>query len=336
MKKDYTTFMETLIAAFYVFAPQGRVGAFATLTLENGYEMLAKGYCLSAAFKTHATFGYQPINCTPQIEPLLRIYIFKLRPRVASVVVRSQDQYGSLFLTYDGSAESSSGIGALYSAFFRRTSALTTTTSTARSIIETTAARALLEGTITPAERSSVSYVNGHSSRITRDHYVRQDRARNAAEACNAVYACSAVPVDHPYVVAFGATTPSISNAESTDTSPAAATVADIPAEQCPPSPQHDPLETADWGRHHPDYENRGERITWTAAELSYITEFCVRTLRETPERRKTIVSACLAHLIVDPAARPIFHRNHILDSKRLRHGYRLVTQEVMQRAGLL
>ena len=37
----------------------------------------------------------------------------------------------------------------------------------------------------------------------------------------------------------------------------------------------------------------------------------------------KQVVSKCLKHMKRDPAAYPIFHRNHIINGETLRHGYR-------------
>ena len=95
-------------------------------------------------------------------------------------------------------------------------------------------------------------------------------------------------------------------------------------------SHSHDVLRVADWGTKHPDYQKitvKGQtvmkRATWTDEEIEYIAKYCLQKVETNPEAKATIVASCLEHIQRDPEALPIFHPNHVLDSSRLRNGYR-------------
>jgi len=77
-----------------------------------------------------------------------------------------------------------------------------------------------------------------------------------------------------------------------------------------------------EWGTKHPDGRKVGVRkAQWSKAEISYIKKWCDDTLLEHPQWLHTIRSKCLKFILKDPKARPIFHPNHIINS-RIDHGY--------------
>ena len=77
-----------------------------------------------------------------------------------------------------------------------------------------------------------------------------------------------------------------------------------------------------EWGSKHPDGRKVDARKSqWSSAEISYIKDWCDKTLREHPQWLPTIRSKCLHHILGDPKARPIFHQNHIING-RITHGY--------------
>ncbi len=53
--------------------------------------------------------------------------------------------------------------------------------------------------------------------------------------------------------------------------------------------------------------------------EVNYIENWCENQIVDAPDR---MVSRCLAFLLKDPMAIPIFHQHHILNSQRLKNGY--------------
>jgi len=71
-----------------------------------------------------------------------------------------------------------------------------------------------------------------------------------------------------------------------------------------------------DWGSNHQDYGKDTHRATWTKDEISYIASFC-----EKYSYLKNLAAECLKVIWHDPLAVPIFHRNHIENSARLRTG---------------
>ena len=76
------------------------------------------------------------------------------------------------------------------------------------------------------------------------------------------------------------------------------------------------------FGEDHPDREKSSKsRVMWTAAEVDYIAQWCTRDTELHPERG-TLVARCRKAILQDPAARRIFHQNHVVDSARLRAGY--------------
>jgi hypothetical protein len=70
------------------------------------------------------------------------------------------------------------------------------------------------------------------------------------------------------------------------------------------------------WGESHPCYLKEQKRIIWTQLEVDYIGNFF-----DSHSHMKNVAAACLEKIWRDPDAVPIFHRNHITDSGRLRTG---------------
>jgi hypothetical protein len=76
-------------------------------------------------------------------------------------------------LTYEGLPEQN--IGRHITAYFRSTLNLNVTTTSIRSLVETTVDQQATAGTVTMEQRTAVSAINGHSSKITEEHYVRKN-----------------------------------------------------------------------------------------------------------------------------------------------------------------
>jgi hypothetical protein len=68
-------------------------------------------------------------------------------------------------------------------------------------------------------------------------------------------------------------------------------------------------------------------RIPWMTQELAYMYTWMSDKIRANPAVASQVVSKCLNHMKRDPAAYPIFHRNHVINGETLRHGYRKLTK---------
>lgn len=275
-------------------------------------DLLQDGYANSTKFKTAVAFQYQSVTCSNVSDWLLRIYLMHVR---TCVVPLEEDPMAPLFLTYQGQPEDR--LGKRLTVFFKRTLQLHITTTAIRSMVETMTDKKYVQGEITKEVKESVQHINGHSSRITQDYYVRRDQANMVSQARNAFGNQASSAMTH-----LG--------------------VPDVPQPFTPHSPaplgwragwaQHqgsaaawprnDRLEPADWGREHPDYARVGKKARWTLEEIQYIGRWCERE-DEGALHSTNLVARCLRHIMRDPQALPIFHRNHVLDGPRLRHGYR-------------
>ncbi len=81
-----------------------------------------------------------------------------------------------------------------------------------------------------------------------------------------------------------------------------------------------DQLRHADWGTAHPEFlKVKPRRVPWSTEEVNYIANWCENQIVDAPDR---MASRCLAFILKDPMAIPIFHQHHILNSSRLRNGY--------------
>jgi len=76
-KSTYNMFMQLLGSSAYVSSPQGRIGAIENLTLNDVLTLILtdEESVLSDAFKTRASFGYQPVTGSPIFLELLRVYL---------------------------------------------------------------------------------------------------------------------------------------------------------------------------------------------------------------------------------------------------------------------
>jgi hypothetical protein len=281
--------------ALYVFAPQGRVSGIASIKYEQFEEMRLQGHATTSEFKTHKKYGLQSVIVIKKILDLMTAYVELLRPRallnaVEKGMTRSfqKGHHNFLWLTWSG--ERDQRIGRHVTEFFKANLGLHVTTTNIRSLVETTAHNAMLEGTITSKERNAIQMINGHSSKTTEDYYHKHDRC---AESKDARSGFSRLGVE-----------------TDTDLEP-------DPIEW----PQQDDCVTPQFGAKHPDIGNDTSRAKWTEAEKSYIGKFCSRTKKEHPHCYN-VVAKCLQHILEDEDCHEIFHPRHVTDSSRLRFGW--------------
>lgn len=189
----YRRFMQLLIAAVYVFSANGRQSGVADVRCGQVEELLGKGYATSTKFKTNKKFGYQPITLSNTSMELVRLYVDVVRPQVCrSRLVQPTDH---LWLTYKG--EPDLHIGKQVTYFFIRTLEVSVTTTTIRSLVETTMDKRWKEGQITEAQKDAVQNINGHSSQTTRDYYLLEDRAQDVVDA-HAAFGSTLTPAPLP------------------------------------------------------------------------------------------------------------------------------------------
>lgn len=122
-----------MFAGFYVTAPQGRIGGICALMVDDAHELLTENLALSTAFKTNSAFGFQPVIMSSLSRQMVEVYM-EMRQRI---VERTGTTVKALFLTYDGLADES--IGRRVTAFFKDKLNLHITTTTIRSMVETSA-----------------------------------------------------------------------------------------------------------------------------------------------------------------------------------------------------
>jgi hypothetical protein len=299
-KAMFDEYVSLMYSALYVFSAQGRVGGLQSLQLKHADVLLQQGFVLSKNFKTKSSWLYQPVTISKQSGKLLRYYVMKLRPQVCSVV----SQNDPLWVNWYGHAEMD--VGTLVTKYFKKHLDLHITTTTIRSLVETQAQELFEKGVISQADRESISNINGHSSRIARMYYVERDRVKDISNTRNLfryIVATDEDAPDHCYnAVEFGGV-------------------------EWPKQTFH---EYCNWGVHHPDYNKNTKRATWSRAELEYISDWIrERLVTKVQQGNLQTVSALWHYITRGPGkeqAQLIFHSNHILDSARLRHGYRIVS----------
>ena len=334
-KGTYDEFMRLLYAAMYVCAAQGRVGGITSLTLLQGKQMMQEGHAFSTTFKTQAAWAYQPVMLTETTRSLLLIYLDHLRTQRPHASSAGEDP---LWLDYEGQADTK--LGKKVVRFFRHTIDLHMTTTSIRSLVETTMHDAKLKGTITHEEQQSVHAINGHSGKTTVDYYVMQDRTNEVTCARSAFERiCSRTPAVSADAL-FDDAIPDVDfDAASCDDFTAPSTpLHTSPQRVAPTVPQRatmshvdrwsrsDALVAADWGTDHPDYGLPGRRAQWTREEVSYVGRYCEQKMLSNPDC-SNVVAECLKTMLRDPVAVAIFHKIHVLDTGRLRNGYRVYQQ---------
>jgi hypothetical protein len=88
-----------------------------------------------------------------------------------------------------------------------------------------------------------------------------------------------------------------------------------------PRKPQKLPVwSDLDWGSEHPCV-NAVYKAKWTDEELDYIANLCNKLTVSHKEVFHRLASMCRDAILRDPEAVPIFHRFHVQDSSRIRHG---------------
>ena len=209
-----------------------------------------------------------------------------------------------LFLNFEGKQEDE--IGRLVNRYFKRKLHLHITTTAIRSLVSTNAHDLKAEGIISESTLNAVNNINGHSSQMVEAHYLMSDRIRDVERGRKMFEAM----FRRDDVVATG------ENAADGNS---------WTGLSAKPGWQHMP-----WGTAHPDFGKKG-RAQWDRKELDFMDKWIKNEVATQSFERKNIMSMFLKFITVGPGhkdALPIFHSRHILDSARLRHGYRIIRND--------
>jgi hypothetical protein len=298
-KAQYNLFLELLFASVYVCAPQGRIGGLMNMKVKHNRDILLTGYALVKEFKTRITYGYQPVLIPQEASSIYNIYVTVLRPLVKKNLNRRERTNDPFWLKWNGECER--GIGRHVTNYFKRKMGLHITTTAIRSLVATETRDLLDSGDITPAQEVAIANMSGHSIQTTIEHYHKQNRKRDIREALITFNV-----LKHKYNLIIDNT---LEVNESVETEDYAA---------------------MDWGTAHPDYGKANRRASWTNEEISYIGKWLTKYKGSIKYSNDRVVSTMLRYITKGPGnreARPIFHKNHVLDCTRLRHGYRKVIE---------
>jgi hypothetical protein len=173
-KKDYYTLLGLLFASFYLFAAQGRIGSFDDVTCKSYDEFINEGFAYSSIVKNKAAWSFQPIILSKISREILSIYFNHVR----NLVTTDYDNDTPLWVSYSGSSlKHGVSPGKLIKKFFSSYNHNITTTYL-RSLVETMAKTLLDEGKISSSERKAISDINSHSSLVTEQFYIQEDKKK--------------------------------------------------------------------------------------------------------------------------------------------------------------
>lgn len=296
LNKDlFNQFMGVMYSSLYVNSAQGRVSGVMDITLSQSVELLQDGFATTDKFKTNSKWGLQAVSIDATSRQLITEYITFIRPQVAHYPINPNS---ALFLTFTGHDEKA--VGRSVTRFFRRELDLKITTTSIRSMVETEMDKMYKQGKISNEERLAVQTINGHTSAVTKDYYICEDRKMDVFHARNA----------------FNALHDTISDLDDDTQS--------TPSDSSSAHKHSEANVAADFGTEHPDYHlATAKRVRWTREEVLYIGKWCDQQFAINPNITN-IVAKCRNYILKDPAALPIFHKIHVLDSGRLRNGHRI------------
>lgn len=301
-EKEYNYFLGVLISSLYVYAPQGRIGGVESLKYPALREMLARGHTSATEFKTAAHHRFQAVTVTEQNRELLAFYGRYLRPRVATSAPLDSS---FLWLRYDG--RQFARLGRVVSRFFKLSPlGLKMGTTSLRALMETVADELASAGAITLAQQRAVTRLNNHSGAVAENHYIMRNGDRDVSTArsvMDVIFARSPVPLTH------------------------ASQMRETPDEALQDTAPPEVIFPRELGIDHPSYANPlARRVPWTDKEIDYVGQWLDQYRLKHPNGYNA-VAKCRDHILADPDAMRLFHKNHVLDSQRLDHARKMYLQ---------
>jgi hypothetical protein len=305
---NYSEFMELLYSSFYTTSVQGRPSAIQTLTFKAGVELLKNGVVLSSEFKTQQKYGYQPVIARNITAKLLKVYLKTVRPKILGLNAVNHDK---LWINFNGSPVSS--LSHKIIKFFKNHGHFHLTSNDIRSVIETAAKTLEDNGVITGEQRRAVQNVNGHTSKTTSDHYIRQDRTKDA-KLSNKVF---------KHISAAQST--GQDDEDQSDEVDDDETREEFDEREILSLNLVDQEEQAEcWGSEHIHFKAKGrQRATWMDLEVQTIGDWCAERIQHCPALRSQIVKHCWKNFTTVSKSKVmhIFHPIHIRDNARLSQG---------------
>ncbi len=178
------------------------------------------------------------------------------------------------------------------------------TTTSIRKLVEIQMEALKRKGIINEEEREAIKNINGHSSRIVEDCYLKMDRDADASHGRNA----------------FGKLLEYEGLQYDTNTNQLEGKELWRDA---------DDLQHAPWGTNHPSFGHdtpKNMRAPWSPAEIDYLLDW-IDSHPKLITGNTNKIAKCLHHIENDEKALPIFHLNHVLNSGRLRTGFEKALQ---------
>jgi hypothetical protein len=185
---------------------------------------------------------------------------------------------------------------------------------------------------ITPVQRDAIMNVNGHSSEITRDHYVRRSRRDdviNASIAMAAMGGAGEVEMSELFAIRSNIISSSgevempdsvaISNNIIFSSSSSGDDASAIRADADSSSDDEEnavAVAVAVVGVRSP------QRVPWSAEEVEWVGKWCKTNAKESGTSRN-IVARCYTYICENENIKNMFHPHHIEDSTRLYYGYK-------------
>jgi hypothetical protein len=301
------------------------------LTYEELSELVEAHFLLSTNFKTVTAYGLQAITTSETSRELLHLYVTYLRPKHLTAAS------DLLFVSLDGK---SVRVGRYITGFFKRVSHLTLSTTTIRSIVATETSVLSISGQITPEQTKSSISMGGHSAITCAKFYQKRSRERDvfqSQEVHQKLIKSSAV-LDS-FIDERGTTAiESMSDGEEekrvplvlSDVVPVLLSGAEgqSPGLTVRSSGSAAPIgfvaatSASNIGIAHPCYLFEGRRITWTKIEVHHVGTWCKAYEEEFPAAQN-VVAKCLDSILKDKKVREHFHPHHLMDSSRLRWGWK-------------
>jgi hypothetical protein len=337
-KSEYTWFCGMMYTSLYVFAPQGRIGGVKDIKVQQFKDFRLEGHAETTKFKTNKKWGYQFVIVGSVSFDLVKKYHDIFRPLAVSNFIASKEYptlTDGMWLSWDGTPDN---VGVRITQWIKGAFGLHMTSNNLRSLVETTTAQLEKAGKISKEARAAVSAINGHTSQVATNFYVHEDRIAEVSLARKALGPTvfntdfNKLGPASPFSVVrqrkMGDETDS-SDEEKEGGRPKGP---DTPAQDSHDDaslqwPTQDNLLAADWGKDHPDYGKSLKKASWSCPEVGWVADFCENKVAGNPSAKKTIVAKCLKAIQKDPEAMRIFHANHVLNSSRLRTGYRLAME---------
>jgi hypothetical protein len=302
-KEEYDHLMGMLFASMYVMATQGRVGGVKSLQYGQSDELLQHGFVFSKDFKTKGTWIYQPVMISKFSSRLLRHYVTYIRPMITKEEI--PNAHDPLWIDWNGNQDVD--VGEFVTRYFRKQLNLHITTTSIRSMVETQAQQLRDNGVISEAQRESICHINGHSLQTAQLYYIERDRIQDVNNTRQFF----------EHIVSQG----------NGDFDKEKYSVLEFAGVEWAQPRQY---EYHDWGTEHPDYNKGGNRAQWTNEELKFISDWYDDRVVKAIRGNLRMVSDFWNYIHGQglQQALPIFHSNHVLNSTRLRHGFRIIRGE--------